>query len=75
MNIKTRKLTFGAMVVAIFGVLLLLNRQSGGLFSDLFLFILPIPMTAYAALYGGKSGHGLHVLLLRGLQLVLLCDL
>lgn len=35
MNIKTRKLTFGAMVVAIFGVLLLLNRQSGGLFSDL----------------------------------------
>jgi hypothetical protein len=44
------------MVVAIFGVMLLLNRQSGGLFSDLFLFILPIPMTAYAALYGGKSG-------------------
>lgn len=26
MNIKTRKLTFGAMVVAIFGVLLLLNE-------------------------------------------------
>ncbi len=56
MNMKTRKLTFGAMVAAIFGVLLLLNRQSGGLFSDLFLFILPIPMTAYSALYGGKSG-------------------
>ena len=56
MNIKTRKLTFGAMVAAIFDVLLLLNRQSGGLFSDLFLFILPIPMTAYSALYGGKSG-------------------
>ena len=50
MNIKTRKLTFGAMVAAIFGVLLLLNRQSGGLFSDLFLFILPIPMTAYSVL-------------------------
>lgn len=55
MNIKTRKLTFGAMVVAIFGVMLLLNRQSGGIFSELFLFVLPIPMVAYSALYGWKS--------------------
>ena len=32
MNSKTQKLTFGAMLIAVFGVLILLNRQTGGLF-------------------------------------------
>lgn len=56
MNKKSLKITTGAMVTAIFGVLLLLNRQTGGLFQEVFLFIYPIPMVAYAALYGVKSG-------------------
>lgn len=56
MNKKSLKITTGAMVTAIFGVLLLLNRQTGNLFQDLFLFLYPIPMVAYAAMYGVKSG-------------------
>ena len=55
MNNNTQKITQGAMIIAIFGALLLLNRQTGGLFEDIFLFIYPIPMVAYAALYGWKS--------------------
>lgn len=56
MNKKSLKITTGAMVTAIFGVLLLLNRQTGNLFQELFLFLYPIPMVAYAAMYGLKSG-------------------
>lgn len=55
MNKKTLKITTGAMVTAIFGVLLLLNRQTGTLLQDVFLFLYPIPMVAYAAMYGVKS--------------------
>lgn len=44
------------MVTAIFGVLLLLNRQTGGLFQDIFVFVYPIPLVAYSAMYGLKSG-------------------
>jgi MFS family permease len=54
-NVSTKKITQGAMIIAIFGALLLLDRQTGGLFQDIFLFIYPIPMVAYAALYGGRS--------------------
>lgn len=56
MNKKSLKITTGAMVTAIFGVFLLLNRQTGNFFQDIFLFLYPIPMVAYAALYGWKSG-------------------
>lgn len=56
MNKKTLKLTTGAMATAIFGVLLLLNRQTGNLLQDVFMFLYPVPMVAYAALYGWKSG-------------------
>lgn len=52
---KTQELTFGAMIVAIFGVLLLLNRQTGDLFVDFFMFIFPIPMVAFSAKYGWKD--------------------
>lgn len=55
MNQKSLKITTGAMVTAIFGVLLLLNRQTGNLFEDLFLFLYPIPMVAYSAMYGAGS--------------------
>ncbi|MCB7320751.1 DUF2232 domain-containing protein [Lacrimispora sp. 210928-DFI.3.58] len=56
MNKKSLKITTGAMVTAIFGVLLLLNRQTGNLFQDIFLFLYPVPMVAYSAMYGLKSG-------------------
>ena len=40
MNKKTLKLTMGAMATAIFGVLLLLNRQTGNLLQDVFMLSL-----------------------------------
>ena len=55
MNTKTQELTFGAMIVAVFGVLLLLNRQTGGMFEGFFMFIFPIPMVAFSAKYGWKD--------------------
>lgn len=56
MDKKSLKITTGAMCTAIFGMLLLLNRQTGNFFQDIFLFMYPIPMVAYAAMYGWKSG-------------------
>ena len=53
---KTHSLTYGAMIIAIFGMLLLINRQTGSMFEEVFLYIFPIPMVAYAAIYGWKKG-------------------
>ena len=55
MNENTQKLTFGAMLVAVFGVLLLLNRQTGGMLEDTFMFLFPIPLVAFSARYGWKD--------------------
>lgn len=54
-NCKTQEITFGAMIAAIFGMLLLLNRQTGGMLEEVFLFAFPIPMVAYSAKYGWKK--------------------
>ena len=43
------------MIVAIFGVLLLINRQTGGFLEGIFMFIFPIPMVAFSAKYGWKD--------------------
>ncbi|SFR82272.1 DUF2232 domain-containing protein [[Clostridium] aminophilum] len=51
----TMKLTTGAMIVAIFGVFLVINLQTGGLLAGIFTYVLPIPMVAYGAKYGLKS--------------------
>ncbi len=61
MNIKTQKITFGAMIVAIFAMILLLNRQTGDMFESLFFFIFPIPMVAYSAKYGLKSSFAVFI--------------
>ena len=61
MNEKTQELTFGAMIVAIFGVLLLINRQTGGMFEGFFMFIFPIPMVAFSARYGWKDSLAVFV--------------
>lgn len=42
-------------MLAIFALMLILNRQTGAMFEEMLLFIFPIPMTAYAARYGWKS--------------------
>ena len=55
MNTKTQELTYGAMIVAIFGVLLLINRQTGGFLEGVFIFIFPLPMVAFSARYGWKD--------------------
>ena len=41
MDSKTLKITTGAMIVAIFAILLLLNRQTAGFFEELFVYLLP----------------------------------
>lgn len=43
------------MIVAIFGVLLLINRQTAGFLEGVFMFIFPIPMVAFSAKYGWKD--------------------
>ncbi|SKB74202.1 Uncharacterized conserved protein YybS, DUF2232 family [Lachnospiraceae bacterium] len=52
MNVKTQKITFGAMIVAIFAIMLLLNRQTGDMLQSIFFFVYPIPMVAFSAKYG-----------------------
>lgn len=56
MNKQTLKITQGAMMVAIFGMLLLINRQTAGFFQGALFFVLPIPLVAYSAMYGWKPG-------------------
>ena len=55
MNSNTQKLTFGAMIVAVFGVLLLINRQTGSILEEAFLYLFPIPMVAFSARYGLRA--------------------
>lgn len=55
MSNKTLRITYGAMLIAIFAVFMMINRQTGGMLSSVMLFILPIPIVAYAVKYGGKA--------------------
>lgn len=55
MNSNVRKITDGAMMVAIMGAMLLINRQTAGLLESMALFIFPLPMVFYSAKYGWKD--------------------
>lgn len=55
MNQKTTKLTTGAMFTAIFAIMLLIDRQTGNMFQEFIMFLLPIPMVGYSSKYGLKS--------------------
>lgn len=55
MNKKTVKITTGAAIIAIFAILLLVNRQTGMMFEEIFMYFFPIPMIAFSAQYGWKS--------------------
>ena len=56
-NNSTLKITTGAMIIAIFAMLLILNRQTGLFFEEFFVYLLPLPMAIYTALYDWKYGQ------------------
>jgi uncharacterized protein YybS (DUF2232 family) len=51
MNNNVRKITEGAMMIAIIGVLLFFNRQFAGVLTLYFVIILPIPLIIYGIKY------------------------
>lgn len=55
MQTNTRRITDGAMFIAVFAMLLLFNRYTGTVFEEIIVFVLPLPMTAYAVKYGLKT--------------------
>ncbi|HAE15872.1 MAG: DUF2232 domain-containing protein [Solobacterium sp.] len=55
MNSNVRKITDGAMMCAIIGVMLVADRFLGGLFSGSFMFVLPLPMVFFATKYGMRD--------------------
>ncbi len=52
----TLVITTGAMILAVFALLLLLNRQTGGFFEEFFIYALPIPMVIYVTKFGWRNG-------------------
>jgi hypothetical protein len=54
MNKNVRQITDGAMMCAIVGVLLLVDRQFGGILADYLLFLFPLPMVFFSTKYGWK---------------------
>ena len=55
MNQNVKKITDGAMMIAIVGVVLIINRQFAGLLESMVLFLFPLPMVFYSAKYGWKD--------------------
>jgi hypothetical protein len=54
MNKDVRKITDGAMMCAIVGVLLAADRQLGGILAGYLLFLFPLPMVFFTTRYGWK---------------------
>lgn len=55
MKNDVRKMTDGAMMAAIMGVVLLIDRQTAGLLQATILFLYPLPMVFFSVKYGWKS--------------------
>lgn len=55
MNSNVRKITDGAMMLAIVGAAVLLDRQTAGLIYGLVSFLLPLPMVFYSVKYGWRD--------------------
>ena len=55
MNNQTKKMTEGAMMVAIVGMLLFINRQLAGMLEMVMYWVLTFPILMYTARYGVKS--------------------
>lgn len=52
---KTIKITFGAMTIVFFTLLITIDRQTGGVFSGSLLFLFPIPFMIYSNKFGFKD--------------------
>lgn len=61
MNKDVRRITDGAMMCAIVGVMLLLNRFTGGFLTEIVLLLLPQPMVFYSAKYGAKNSWAVFI--------------
>lgn len=61
---KTKKLTTGAMLLAIVGALMLIDRQLSFFFEELIIMLAPAIIVMYAAMYDVKDGLILSVSLL-----------
>ena len=64
MNRDIRRITDGAMMAAIIGVMLFIDRQTAGMISGGFVWLLPIPMVFYSAKYGMKNSWMLFIAVL-----------
>ena len=56
MNRNIRRLTEGAMMCGLIGVIVLLNRQFANAFDSYMMWIVPLPMIVYTVRYGIKNG-------------------
>lgn len=56
MKKDVRKITDGAMMVAILGIMIFLNRQTAGMVELMFCWAIPVPLVFYTAKYGFKDG-------------------
>ena len=61
---KTKKLTTGAMLLAIVGALMLINRQLSYMFEELIVMMAPVVIIIYSTMYDLKDGAILSVSLL-----------
>ncbi len=53
---ETKKITEGAMMVGLIGMILFLNRQSAGIFESSFYWLLSLPLLVYTAMEGVRWG-------------------
>ena len=56
MNNNVRKITDGAVMIALMGMALVLNRQFAGFLEIYFIWFLPIPIAVYTVKHGYKNG-------------------
>ncbi len=56
MNQDVRRITDGASMLALGGLMLFMNRQTGGLMEAYFLWLIPIPFAFFTSKYGFKEG-------------------
>ena len=56
MNRNIKRLTEGAMMCGLIGVLLVVNRQFANAFDAYMMWIIPLPVIVYTVRYGTKNG-------------------
>ena len=56
MNNNVRKLTDGALMLALIGIFIFLDLQVGGMLSGYMVFLVPLPLALYGAKYGWHDG-------------------